>query len=169
MKRRGLSLSIVLLIFAIFVVAAINLELIPEANPETRVLPANLAGIEMYSSVTGAEAILDISRLHGKDFPINSANIGSYGSKHEITVWVASTSLVSIAQGMILDMEESISVGTTPFRPEGDRDQDGRRIYELSGMGQLHFYFRSDNNVVWLAADPRLANEALGQLLEYFP
>jgi hypothetical protein len=36
-------------------------------------------------------------------------------------------------------------------------------------MGQRHYYFQSENFVIWLAADPSVADEAIQQILEVYP
>ena len=41
--------------------------------------------------------------------------------------------------------------------------------YALDGMGQKHFYFQSKNLIIWLAAEPSIADEALKQILEDYP
>jgi hypothetical protein len=46
---------------------------------------------------------------------------------------------------------------------------DQRMVYELDGMGQRHFYFRSDQLIIWLAVDVRLAEDALRQVLILYP
>jgi hypothetical protein len=36
-------------------------------------------------------------------------------------------------------------------------------------MGQRHIYFRSDQLIIWLAVDVRLAEDALRQVLILYP
>jgi hypothetical protein len=36
-------------------------------------------------------------------------------------------------------------------------------------MNQVHFYFQSGSNVVWLGADPDVAEAALDETLTFFP
>ena len=44
-----------------------------------------------------------------------------------------------------------------------------RTVYELVGMGQLHYYFRSGNLVIWLAANEQVAELALQDALDFYP
>jgi hypothetical protein len=46
---------------------------------------------------------------------------------------------------------------------------NGRTLYELTGMGQRHYYFQSNNLVVWLAADDPIAETALAGALNFYP
>jgi len=67
-------------------------------------------------------------------------------------------------------MREKITSSTgLPFTPAGERQIDGRTIYLLEGMGQQHFYFQSGNLVVWMAVDPPLADQALTEILAFYP
>ncbi len=36
-------------------------------------------------------------------------------------------------------------------------------------MGQRHFYFQSAAQVIWLAADPEMAEQALKEALAFYP
>jgi hypothetical protein len=53
--------------------------------------------------------------------------------------------------------------------PIEERADGKRSIYVLDGMGQRHFYYQSDRLVIWLAADPEMAEQALDQVLEVYP
>jgi hypothetical protein len=36
-------------------------------------------------------------------------------------------------------------------------------------MGQKHFYFQSGDLLIWLAADQEIAEQAISQVLEFYP
>src|SRR3990172_85166 len=57
----------------------------------------------------------------------------------------------------------------SPFSPVGERQDGTRIVYELDGMGQKHFYFQSGKMIVWLAVNPERAEEALTQVLKFYP
>ena len=64
---------------------------------------------------------------------------------------------------------DRIAEGRSPFTSDGVRTIDKRPVYELTGLGQKHFYFQAGTQVIWLAADPALAEQALQQALQFFP
>jgi hypothetical protein len=70
---------------------------------------------------------------------------------------------------MLIAMKDKIAEGNSPFTPAGERPDGGRVIYELEGMGQKHFYFQSGDLLIWLAADQEIAEQAISQVLEFYP
>jgi hypothetical protein len=65
-------------------------------------------------------------------------------------------------------MQKRIAEGKSPFTPINEINQRNSKVYVLEGMGQKHYYFQSKNLVIWLAANPALADEALQQILEVY-
>ncbi len=94
--------------------------------------------------------------------------IGTYGSR-QITLWVAVSADAAGSDRLLEAMRDKINVGDTPFTPVGERKEGNRSIYELNGMGQEHVYFQSGKLLIWLAADPEIAQEAIRETLEFYP
>lgn len=137
-------------------------------HPAAVPLPDWVANLQMTDYITGSDAAVQFVNLHNKQFPLTSGAIGIYGD-HEITLWVAGTPLNIMAARMVGGMQEKIEQGNSPFTPIDQFTDGNRTIYELEGMGQRHYYFQSQNLVIWLAADPSIADEALKQTLEAYP
>lgn len=139
------------------------------SDPAAEVLPASLAGLPIRSAGYGAEAVAQVARLHRKRFPLTTGAVGIYGAQAEVTVWAAGTPLGLLARAMLNQMQESIAQGDSPFAPVGTSAIDGRPVYELTGMGQTHYYFQSGARVVWVAAAPEVATAALQGALAFYP
>lgn len=137
-------------------------------HPAAVPLPDQIAGQQMTNYTTGAQAATQFEDLHNKQFPLTSGAIGIYGN-HEITLWAAGTPLNFMAARMVNTMEEKIAKGNSPFTPLEQFVQGPRTIYVLEGMGQIHYYFQSKNLVIWLSANPSIADQALEQILEVYP
>ena len=131
-------------------------------------VPDQIVGLQKTSYISGAEAIAEFENLHGKQFPISSGSIGIYGNQ-QATLWVAGASSDSVALNMVETMEKKIAQGNTPFKPLEQTQLETRTIYSLEGMGQKHYYFQSKNLVIWLAANPSVADAAIQQILEVYP
>ncbi|MFH1906053.1 MAG: hypothetical protein ABIL11_01505 [Chloroflexota bacterium] len=167
--KRAISLTLVVL-GTLFVVAALGWAYFEKTigNPATLTLPDQLAGLPLSSQMNGPQAVADFSNLHGKQFPLTSGTVGIYGD-HQATLWVAGAPLNLMTARMVTAMRDKIAEGNSPFTPSGEYQDNQRTIYVLKGMGQKHFYFQSQNLVIWLAADADIADAALQQLKEIYP
>jgi hypothetical protein len=137
-------------------------------NPAPAPLPHELDGISLTRFSTGKAAAQEVLRMHSGSFMVTSASVGSYG-RDQATIWVTGSPLGFMAAQMVTAMEEKIRSVESPFAPSGERMDGSRTVYELDGMGQKHFYFQSGKLVIWLAAQPDLAELLLLQTLEYYP
>ena len=70
---------------------------------------------------------------------------------------------------MMVDMRDKIARSETPFTQLNEMKYGSRTVYELVGMGQQHYYFRSGNLVIWLAVNEQVAELALQEALEFYP
>ncbi len=171
MRRRYGGLILVV-IGAILLIASLGLLWFTEtfAEPEAVDLPETIAGLPLIQASYGPEAVAEVTRLHDKQFPLSSGAFGMYGDgTHMAMLWVTGAPMRFIAARMLSDMERSIAEGESPFTPIGVREVNGGKIYELTGAGQRHFYFRSGSLLVWLAVDDPLAEAALAQVLAAYP
>jgi hypothetical protein len=138
------------------------------SHPVGLSLPERVAGSSLTDRMIGAPAAENFVNLHNQKFLITSGAIGFYGDR-QATIWVAGAPFDFMAAGMVNSMRDKISEGSSPFTPTNELKIRGRTVYELEGMGQRHFYFQSNNLVIWLAADPSIADEAIEQILEAYP
>jgi hypothetical protein len=70
---------------------------------------------------------------------------------------------------MTAAMQAKIAQGNSPFTPIDEIQNRDRKVFVLDGMGQRHYYFQSKNLVIWLAANPSVADAAIQQILEVYP
>jgi hypothetical protein len=126
-------------------------------------LPEQIAGVSLTDSQEGTDAIAAISDLHGQAFLVDYGAVGIYGD-HRMRLWVAGAASDSVAAQMTAAMQQKIAEVSSPFTPVEEIDVGNRKVYALEEMGQQHYYFQSQNLVVWLAVDPAFADEALQQI-----
>lgn len=138
------------------------------SQPTAGALPDSISGISLANATTGEQAITELSDMHGREFPIEFGAIGVYGNR-EITLWVSGAASEAIAAQMTDAMRSKIAQGNSPFTPIDEIQNDNRVVYVLDGMGQKHYYFQSKKLVIWLAADPAIADAAIQQILEVYP
>ena len=140
-----------------------------ENNLGSSLLPKELVGLPLGEEITGPSAFAELSWMHGQDFQLNQAAVGKYGNEDQVIIYVAGTDTKSMAGRLITAMRDRIAAVGSPFEPIAEQEIDQRMVYELDGMGQRHFYFRSDQLIIWLAVDVRLAEDALRQVLILYP
>jgi len=169
LKRFGALLLIVLGFIVIVVSVLFTFYNALISNPKAASLPHTLADQSLRIAVYGEEAIDQVVQLHGKRFALISGGVGTYGNQDEVTLWVTGTIFSRSAQEMVEAMQEKIEQNETPFQPVGILNHAGHSVRKLSGMGQQHFYFQAGALVVWLAADPYLAEDALDDAMQFFP
>ncbi|MBE0409720.1 MAG: hypothetical protein IBX69_08310 [Anaerolineales bacterium] len=174
LERKGLKRSFALgliLIGIILFLGGIIYILIHQraANPTSAPLPTQVANLDLVNRSFGRQAMAEVIHLHNQEFLLTSASVGRYGHEHSITIWTTGAPLRIVANRLVIEMRDRIDKTDTPFNPIGERRHGNRVIYELTGLGQKHFYFQSANLIVWMAADEQLADQALVELLEFYP
>lgn len=167
MKRT--SLPLVLIIIGGLIILGVTTLLVYQTSGKGVIpTPARLAGFTHTRLITRSEAVKEIQQLHGKEFDIGAASLVDYGGG-KVRLWVAELSNSTQAAAMIASMQKSIALGGSPFTPIAQQDIGDRTVYALEGLDQVHFYFQSGSHVVWIGADPDLAEAALDETLAFFP
>lgn len=168
--RRPLA-SFVILIGAVLLTGSLILTYLLRSSTDDSAnnLPKSIAGYTLNAATYGPDAVAEIARMHGKEFPTTFGAMGTYGGTNQISLWIEGFQNDSTASQIIDAMEEKIALGNSPFSPNGQVQLGDRTIYQLDGMGQKHVYFQSGNLVLWLATDPSVADQAIQQILEDYP
>lgn len=139
---------------------------LPRTQPIS--VPEAVAGVPVTKKIFGADAVTEVTLVHGKEFPMTSGVIAIYGD-NLATVWVSSSAQNTIAAQMVQAMTNKIAEGRSPFTSPKTRPLNGRTVYEMNGMGQQHFYFQAGKLVIWLTADKAIAEKALGEITAFYP
>jgi len=157
-------IGVVILAGAVFYYLHVNQ---PEKGALASSVPQMIAGIPLSQVITGEEAIENIQQLHGKGIPLVEGAVAVYGNQNLI-LWVSDAGNRSGAEELIELMRIRINEGSSPFEERGDFKLEDLTIYALDGMGQNHYYWRSGQLVMWLAADRELAEEALQEVVAFY-
>lgn len=151
MRRRIGSVGLALLLLVGLVVPASALE-----------APQELAGLPLAHSQQGAEARREIERLHGKGIPIKDGFVAHYGRRPPVAMlYVSQAQDEKVARQQVEQMTTRIRASNGPFTNLRESVRFGMTVYSTLGQGQVHYYFRRGAVVVWVAADPTIAQPAL--------
>ncbi len=159
MKRKEVGALIVILVLAIAFPAFAE-----KGKPP---VPPALGGLKLDHYLKGEEALREIERLHGKKINVKEGYVAHYeGGESKAMLYISRASSGSQEEGQVKRMAEGIRKGGTPFYHLKGSRQDGINLYSAIGLGQIHYFYRTGNKVVWLAADPPVARSALSSLLK---
>lgn len=168
---RKFILGLVITLGSVLILLGIGIFIFNAAihNPGSVSLPPDIADHALSFKQEGWRATDEFRQLHRQNFPLVAGAVGTYGTNREIKLWVGQTFFKLMAKNMVTEMRDKIAAGTSPFTPNEARQLRGHTVYALDGMGQKHFYFQSGNLIIWLASNEGIAEQALTEVLEYYP
>lgn len=162
-------LSFVLLLVGVLLLGGAGFAAWQAAHPQAAAnVPQMVAGLALAQTTGGQAGVDSIQQLHGLDLPVQSGTVATYG-QNEATLWLADAGSETAALDMVKNMEAKIAAGNSPFKPMGVYQFQNRDVYLLSGMNQLHFYGQSGSRIFWMSITSDKAEEAVKELLNYYP
>ncbi|MDI6857470.1 MAG: hypothetical protein QME71_04035 [Dehalococcoidia bacterium] len=133
------------------------------SSGDTTPAPPQLAGRKLMQVVTGAEAMAEVDRLHGKGLDIVDAWIGRYEGGG--TVWVAEAASEDGAFALLDAMVRAIEDGGSPYQGLTQNKFEGMPMYAARDANGHHFFFQAKTRVVWVATPPGAEQAFLSEAL----
>jgi hypothetical protein len=129
-------------------------------------LPRTIAGMSLESVTDGAKAAQIINRMHRTEVATRTNVIGQYsGRGWSATYYVSVYEDPGQARQAMEDMARVIAEGGHGFVHLRQRMQGEKLFYMTLGQGQAHYFFARDVELIWLAVDKGIAEEAISDLL----
>jgi hypothetical protein len=129
-------------------------------------LPAGLGALKLVRSMTGEEARSFLNRLHAKADAPKSSLAGEYSAMdNQATLYISVYKIPSDASAASRQMAARIKAGNPVFGHYEETNNRGLKISRCLGLGQVHFFFRYRERLLWLAVDPPAASQALDALI----
>ncbi|WP_031387149.1 hypothetical protein [Desulfonatronum thiodismutans] len=130
-------------------------------------IPRSIAGMTLINLLDGAEAAKIIDRMHHGDVATQDNFIATYqGLRGSATYYV---SLYEDPARAVKDMEEMARI----MGKEGHgfshlmrRSREEIPFYMALGQGQAHYFLARDIELIWLAVDVDIAEQALEEILQ---
>ncbi len=128
-------------------------------------IPAKLGSLTLTKTMQGADALTELTQMHGGGFDLKGGYRADYaGDGSEATLWVGQAKDAAAAQAMADAMAQKIGAGNPTFSDLQTLNIGGRKLYTVQGQDQQHFFYAVNDKIVWLAADPDQAADALHSL-----
>jgi hypothetical protein len=137
-----------------------------DKNPND--LPQKLGGLSLAKVIKNKEATAIINKMHGKTLDECKNFIAYYGSKGSKNIlYVSVYENAEIAKTSIMNMAMKMANGSSVFSPitYGKMGQDVH--FKTEGMGLKHYFYRTDNTLIWWQAEPDKADAAYNDLLKF--
>lgn len=132
--------------------------------------PKTVGALQLVHALRGKEALQAIDRLHGKGLAGTDGYVAHYERDGLVAMlYVSRAARSSMTGAQIEKMATGIRSGKTPFFHLKSSERNGTTVYSALGEGQIHYFYRRGADVIWLAADPSVAREAVQYLLQRDP
>jgi hypothetical protein len=164
-RRVWVALGILLLVFLSGGTGVLATVLLATPGPVEGITDV-LAGLPLTHRLDGADAGLEIDRLHGKTIRVRAATVAHYERPGTVAMlYVSDAYLGFLAERQLQAMTDGMKKGESPFAPPRGFQQAGQKIFWTLGQGQAHFFYRLGSKIIWLAADGQVAFSALAATL----
>lgn len=130
---------------------------------DTTPAPREIAGHKLTQAVTGAEAMAEVDRLHGKSIDLADAWVGRYEGGG--AVWVAEAASEDGAFALLDAMVRAIEDGGSPYQGLTQNKFEGMPMYAVRDANGHHFFYQAKTRVVWVATPPGAEQAFLSEAL----
>jgi hypothetical protein len=141
----------------------------PVGTPaHTNCLPKTLGDLSLFNVIQHQEATRIINKMHGKtldDCKNYIAHYGSDPSKNILYVSVYENS--ETAKTNLKHMAMKMANGSSVFSPVTHTKTGDTVCFETEGMGLKHYFYRTDNILIWWQVEPDKAETTYKDLLEF--
>ena len=134
----------------------------------TNYLPKTLGDLSLFNVIQNQEATRIIDKMHGKTLDDCKNYIAHYGndsSKNILYVSVYENS--ETAKTNLKNMAMKMANGSPVFSPLTYGKMGENVHFETEGMGLKHYFYRTDNILLWWQVEPDKAETTYNDLLKF--
>ena len=134
----------------------------------TNCLPKTLGDLSLFNVIQNQEATRIIDKMHGKTLDDCKNYIAHYGndsSKNILYVSVYENS--ETAKTNLKNMAMKMANGSPVFSPLTHTKMGDTVYFETEGMGLKHYFYRTENILIWWQVEPDYAETTSNDLLEF--
>lgn len=136
------------------------------AAKATKLLPAQLHGLQLVETQTAEEAAGIVGRLHKQDLTARETEIGIYGSDGlRAELYVSAFETADEAAAQFESMLAAIGEGVPGYGHHTHFDVSGLDVHSVFGNGRINYFYAKGEQVTWLGAEPMIARAIIAELL----
>ena len=159
-KQFGNILASILAYFLIFISCS-------NAN-NFNYLPAKLGDLNLVKVIQNEKATVIINKMHGKRLDDCKNFIAYYGNNDSKNIlYVSVYKDNETAKTNLKNMAMKMANGSPVFSPLKHGKMGKNVHFETDGMGLKHYFYRSDNILIWWQVEPDKAEATYNELLKF--
>jgi len=131
-------------------------------------LPQKLGELNLTKVIQDNKATVIINKMHGKKLDDCKNYIAIYGNNHSKNIlYVSVYENAEKAETNIKNMAIKMANGSSVFSPLIHNKIGGNVYFETAGMGLKHYFYRTDNILIWWQVELDKAEATLNDLLKF--
>ena len=131
-------------------------------------LPQKLGELNLAKVVQNEKATVIINKMHGKKLDDSENFIAIYGNNHSKNIlFVSIYENAEKAETNIKNMAMKLANGSSVFSPLTHTKLGDNVYFETEGMGLGHYFYRTDNILIWWQVEPDKAAATYNDLLKF--
>ena len=134
----------------------------------SKYLPKKLDGLNLAKVIQNKKAAVIINKMHGKKLDDCKNYIAIYGNNHSNNIlYVSVYENAEKAEKNIKNMALKMANGSSVFSPLAHTKIGDYTFFETEGMGLKHYFYRTDNTLIWWQVESDKAETTLHDLLAF--
>ena len=134
----------------------------------SKYLPQKLGELSLAEIIQNKKATVIINKIHGKKLDDCKNIIAIYGSDHSKNIlYVSVYENAEKAERNIKSMAMKMASGSSVFSPLKHSKMGDNVHFETGGMGLKHYFYRTDNILIWWQVEQDKALATYNDLLKF--
>jgi len=162
MFKKGFRNILVLILVGLFTFISCS------SGNDSKHLPQKLGDLSLAKVIQNKKAAVIINKMHGKKLDDCKNFIGIYGGNNSKNVlYVSVYENAEKAKTNIKSMAMKMANGSSVFSPLTHSKMGDSVHFETDGMGLKHYFYRTDNILIWWQVELDKAEITLNDLLKF--
>lgn len=153
---------------SVFILAGLFIFISCSSDHQSKYLPQKLGGLNLVKIIQNKKATAIIHKMHGKKLNDSKNYIAIYGNNHSKNIlYVSVYENSEKAEKNIKSMAIKMAKGSSVFSPLTHHKKGDNVYLETEGMGLKHYFYRTDNILIWWQVESDKAEATLNDLLTF--